>query len=160
MRVVSDTSPICNLAVIERLELLKDRYKAIYIPRAVLNELSEIRHEEARERIQRAVAKSWIKVQDIESSLHRVFPLHSGEAAAINLAIYLKAELILIDEKKGRAAARAEGLRVSGVLGELLQAKAAGSLSLLRPEILRLRHEAGFFIDAGIEELILTEAGE
>jgi hypothetical protein len=71
MRVVSNTSPVSNLAIIARLDLLHRRYGTIYIP----------------------------------------------------------------------------------------SAESAGGC-LLRPEIQRLRTEAGFFIDAGIEEFILSQAGE
>jgi len=38
MRVVSNTSPISNLAIIGRLELLKRRYGAVRIPPAVTYE--------------------------------------------------------------------------------------------------------------------------
>ena len=65
-----------------------------------------------------------------------------------------------MDEKRGRAAARQAGLKVAGVLGELLYAKGHGSISALEPELQRLRAEAGFFIDDGVEQFILSQAGE
>jgi len=42
--VVSNTSPISNLAVIDQLELLKARYGRILIPKAVSEELSRLGH--------------------------------------------------------------------------------------------------------------------
>ena len=39
MLVVSDTSPISNLALADRLSLLKEIYTAVVIPQAVADEL-------------------------------------------------------------------------------------------------------------------------
>ena len=41
MRVVSNTSPLSNLAVIGRLELLQHRYGTVCIPPAVAQELAD-----------------------------------------------------------------------------------------------------------------------
>ncbi len=43
---------------------------------------------------------------------------------------------------------------------ELLHAKFGGALPAVKPELERLRTEAGFFIDHAIERFILLEAGE
>jgi hypothetical protein len=40
MLVVSNTSPISNLAIVGRLEFLRRRYAVVHIPLAVANELS------------------------------------------------------------------------------------------------------------------------
>ena len=87
-------------------------------------------------------------------------PLDPGELEAIALALATQADVLLIDEKRGRAAARQAGLVVAGVLGELLHAKFGGRLPAIKPELQRLRSEAGFFVDAGIERFILSQAGE
>jgi len=44
MRVVSNTSPLSNLAIIGRLDLLKQRYGTVRIPPAVARELSALSH--------------------------------------------------------------------------------------------------------------------
>ena len=46
MIVVSNTSPIMNLAVAGHLNLLEQLYDKIFIPEAVLQELSTIRSEQ------------------------------------------------------------------------------------------------------------------
>ena len=48
--------------------------------------------------------------------------LDEGERAAITLAQSLNADLILVDERKGREAAIAQGLNVVGVIGVLDEA--------------------------------------
>lgn len=75
MRVVSNTSPISNLAIIDRLDLLYRRYTTVSIPGIVADEL-------------------------------------------------------------------------------------AGWIPSVRDEIIHLRHEAGFFVDATVESYILEQVGE
>ena len=48
----------------------------------------------------------------------------------------------------------------SGLRGELVFAKHAGTLPFVKTEIARLRSEARFFISAGIKAIILAGAGE
>jgi uncharacterized protein len=88
------------------------------------------------------------------------FPLDQGETAAILLACQLKADVLLMDEKRGREAARHCGLVVAGVLGELVHAKFAGWVPNVGDEIRRLRLDAGFFVDVAIEKFILSQVGE
>ncbi len=96
-----------------------------------------------------------------ETSTHQLpFPLDPGETAAIALACQLKAGVLLVDERRGREAARHVGLSVAGVLGELIHAKLAGWIPNVRSEIQRLRLEAGFFVDATVERFILSQVGE
>ena len=66
----------------------------------------------------------------------------------------------LMEEKRGRQAARNLGLTVAGALGELLYARRSGLLPELRIEIDRLRTEARCFVDSEIEHFILAQAGE
>jgi predicted nucleic acid-binding protein len=56
--------------------------------------------------------------------------LDMGERSAIQLAIDEKAELLLMDERAGVAAARARGLTFIGTLGVLLQAFRHGLVDL------------------------------
>jgi uncharacterized protein len=161
MRVVSNTSPISNLAVIDRLDLLSQRYGTLVIPASVAHELARLQHASGKARIDAAIASGWIKVDVTEfPQLVLPFRLDAGEHDAIALAVTMKADVLLMDEKRGRAAARHAGLAVAGLLGELLHAKLSGRIPSLGPELKRLRSEAGFFIDAGIEQFILSQAGE
>jgi predicted nucleic acid-binding protein len=161
MRVVSNTSPISNLAIIGRLDLLKRRYGAVRIPFAVAAELAALSHPAAKGRITAALAEGWLVVEAVPSSPPRLpFALDAGETEAIGLALATQADVLLMDERRGREAARRHGLAVGGVLGELLHARQTGMLPNLRSEINRLRSEAGFFVDAEIERFILSAAGE
>jgi len=86
--------------------------------------------------------------------------LDAGEIAAISLAVERRAEAILIDEKAGRAAASALGLKPLGLLGVLLEAKRASLIADLSPLLDRLETEAKFRIGADLRERVLRAAGE
>jgi predicted nucleic acid-binding protein len=161
MRAVSNTSPLSNLAIIGRLELLKQRYGQVRIPPAVATELSHLSNEEALGHIKAALRDGWLVVEQLSAPLPQLaFPLDLGEHEAIGLALAARANVLLVDEKYGRAAARQVGLSVAGVLGELLHAKLQGRIPAVEPEVQKLRSQAGFYIDAPIERFILDQAGE
>jgi len=162
MLVVSNTSPISNLAIVGRLEFLRRRYAVVRIPQAVAEELAALTHPAGSLRIKAAFADRWLVVEppDKTASPQLPFPLDPGETAAIALACQLKAGVLLIDEKRGREAARRCGLVVAGVLGELIHAKLAGWIPNVRDDLQRLRLDAGFFVDATVEKFILSQVGE
>ncbi len=161
MRVVSNTSPISNLAIIGRLEFLHQRYGIVRIPQAVALEPSALSHPAAKASITAALAEGWLAVEPAPPSPPPLpFPLDVGETEAIALGIAIQADVLLMDEKRGREVARRSGLAVAGVLGELLHARLTGLLPDLRSEIHRLRKEAGFFVDTEIEQFILSQVGE
>jgi predicted nucleic acid-binding protein len=56
--------------------------------------------------------------------------LHSGEQSAILLAESLEADIVLLDEKVAREAAKERGLRVTGTLGVLGEGASRGLVDL------------------------------
>ncbi len=133
------------------------------IPDEVLAELRVGYDYPAMVEIQRALDEKWLKIehlnnQHLKQSL--MLELDSGEAAAIALAIELGIPRILIDEADGRAAAKTMGLQPTGVLSILLRAKDEGEIISLLDELLKLRHESGFFIAEALFQRILRKAGE
>ncbi|WP_367873767.1 DUF3368 domain-containing protein [Luteolibacter sp. Populi] len=65
-----------------------------------------------------------------------------------------------MDERKGRALADQMGLRSTGLLGVLLQAKAAGLLDQLKPVLDDLTQRANFRVSAKLRSEFLAAAGE
>ena len=163
MPVVSNTSPVSNLAIIGRLDLLRERYGAVLIPPAVHRELAALSHPAAKGRIEAALREGWLKVESLPtdaSMLPLPHELDPGEAEAIRLCQHLPADKVILDDALGRAAARHLGLKFTGLLGELVFAKLAARIRTVKAEIERLRAEARFFVSAEVEAVILAQAGE
>ena len=90
MPVVSNTSPISNLAWISRVDLLADQFGEVWIPKAV--ELELLSHPDARVRrtIDEAKRREWLRVGAPSDAALVSFPmveLHPGEAEAIALPL-------------------------------------------------------------------------
>jgi predicted nucleic acid-binding protein len=125
MIVVSDTTPLNYLILTESVDVLPKLFGKVYAPTAVFDELSHPRSPEAV-RMWAKGPPEWLTVQD---------PTHPGptrlgrgEAAAIALAEELKADWVLMDERRGSREAQSRGLRVAGTLGILEEAGAKGLL--------------------------------
>ena len=163
MLVVSNTSPLSNLAIVDQLDLLRVRYGCVIIPRKVRQELDALSHVAGRSRLLRAFADGWLAVQvlpDIELSARFEKRVDPGEAEAIALAEYLQADKLIIDDRLGRELARERNVPVAGLLGELLHAKLQGRIRSVRDLMDMLQAEARFFIRSDLRELILRQAQE
>ena len=161
MIVVSDTSPLTNLAAIGQFDLLRQLYTELHIPDGVWEELNAggKRWPGADD----VAAASWVKRhtvqnQSLVTALRR--DLDQGEAEGIALALEIGADLILLDEKEGRHAAQRLGLRMVGVIGVLLDAKAHGAVTVVRPHLDALRQKAGFYLSESLYQSALASAGE
>src|SRR6266849_277754 len=122
MPTVSNTSPISNLAWIGRLNLLREQFQEIWIPKAVETELQNIPDATVRKVVDDAKSQGWLKLRaasDAALISLLLVELHPGEAEAIALALEMKADHLLIDEREGRTMARQLGLSLTGVLGVL-----------------------------------------
>ncbi len=85
--------------------------------------------------------------------------LHGGEAEAIALAQELNADLVIIDERLGRAHAKRLGLQLTGVVGVLLRAKKSGLITAIGP-LLRQLVEGGIWLSDGLVQEALRLADE
>lgn len=163
MPVISNTSPLLNLAIIEHLFLLPQQFGQVYIPLAVLAELKITENLPGSSALQTAINDGWLVTQTVKdtalvSLLRR--DLHQGESEAIALAVELSADKILLDEKEARQAARALGLSITGILGILLRGWHEGSVSSIKALIERLQQDANFRIAPALLTQILQESGE
>ncbi len=82
-----------------------------------------------------------------------------GEAEVIVLARELGADLVLMDERKGRRKLSQMGIRKIGRLGVLLKAKQMGLLPSIRPEIEKWRQK-GFSISQDVVDAVLKQSNE
>jgi predicted nucleic acid-binding protein len=161
MIVVSNTSPIVNLAAVGRLELLRSLYGKVIIPQSVHDEI--VIAGAGQPGATEVEAFDWIETRQVADralvdSLR--LELDDDEAEAITLAVELKADLILLDERKGRVIAVRLGLRFIGLVGMLAEAKHNGLISAIRPIMNDLIGKAGFWIGQELYDRILQVAGE
>ncbi|MBD1926540.1 DUF3368 domain-containing protein [Trichocoleus sp. FACHB-90] len=136
MIVISDTSAITNLAAIQHLHLLPQLYNQVTIPEAVYRELADI--DPPVPGTLEVQAAPWLEVRKIVNRnaverLQREVRLDPGESEAIALALELSADLLLIDERRGRAEADRLGLKITGLLGILVEAKHQNLIVAVKP---------------------------
>lgn len=125
MIVVSDTTPLISLLKINRLNLLEKLFGEVLIPQAVFNELTvDERFSLEADQIKR---ESFIAVKPVNnpesaSILKRATGLDQGESEAIVLTDELQADLLLMDEAKGRNVSTQMGIKIMGTIGILMAA--------------------------------------
>jgi predicted nucleic acid-binding protein len=157
---VSDSSPIVGLAAIKQLHLLRELYGRFVIPQAVYEEIVAGVDEPGAEEVKTV---DWIEIQSVANRVAVTvlqLELDLGEAEAITLATELNADVLLVDERKGRAVATRLGLPVVGVLGVLVEAKQRGLVPALKPLVDDLVINAGFRLRTSLYTRVLKEVGE
>jgi predicted nucleic acid-binding protein len=145
MKVVSNASPLINLGAINQLDLLRQLYRQITIPKAVWAEVVRLGRGKPGSRAV-SVAK-WVRVKAVrDRSLVTLLldDLDIGEAEAIALARELGAHLLLIDELRARRSAKLMGLPFTGLVGVLIEANRKGLVADLGGTLRELRERAGF----------------
>lgn len=161
MTVVSNASPLIALARIGHLDILKNLYGEILIADAVRHEV--VVEGAGQPGADEVDAVAWIRPQAVTNdSLVRALEqeLGAGEAETIALGLEAGAELILMDERLGRETADHLGLRYTGVLGILSEAKHTGIITAIRPCLDALRQEADFRLSDELCDHVLRRAGE
>ena len=161
MIIVSDTSPINNLAAIDHLHLLHQLYGTILIAEAVYRELTDPDFPVAGgtevqtfDWIQTRAVSDRILVKALNNELD------IGEAEAIALAVEFQAEQVLIDERRGRLVAARFNLRYIGILGILVEAKSQGLIIEVKPLLDALVNEAGFWVAEPLRNMVLQLVNE
>ena len=135
MRVVADSSPLITLAKVGCFHLLPRLYSRVIIS-------PEIHHEVvvAGAGLAGALEVSqcdWIELQPLDNpadlrAIHARLGLGLGELSAILLASQIRADLVLLDDFKGRRLAIERGLGVRGSVGILERLYRKGLLPDLR----------------------------
>jgi len=153
MLIVSNTSPVLNLAIVDHLSLMYEQFGEILIPQAVFEELRVEEGLPGSQSIREAIEKGWFGVKEVKD---RIFvkalraDLDKGEAEAIALALQVKSEYVILDEREGRRVAKLLGLKVIGVC----------KLQSLKSAMDDLRKKAGFHIASELYSYVLKKGGE
>lgn len=127
--IIADSSPLILLAKINKLALLKNMYKMVYVPESVYREVV-IRGKEEQYGdaylIERSV-NDFISVKKVNEVWRKNMQewnemLGKGESEAIALALQEKATLLLMDNKEPREVAESKNIRCRSTPGILLEA--------------------------------------
>jgi predicted nucleic acid-binding protein len=123
---VADAGPLHYLVLVEAIDLLSQLFTAVLVPQIVCDEISRAGTPQlVRDWI--ADPPPWLQIVPTPSLETLPFPnLDIGERAALALAMSQQADVILMDDRRGVAAARAHGLVSIGTLGLLDQAATRG----------------------------------
>jgi len=142
MIIVSDTTPLHYLIVIERAELLAELFGSIIIPEAVFAEMA---HDKTPVIVQEwlTALPSWVQVKGASPSISaQVKNLGRGETEAIALALEHHADALLMDDRKAIREARKNNLVVLTTLAILELAAIKGLIDF--PEVLHELAQTNF----------------
>ena len=120
MLAVSNTSPLRHLVAAAQADLLFHLFVQVLIPPGVAAELSDPGTPgDVRQWI--AQPPIWLQICPLQSApdAELMGSLDRGEREAIQLAVEQKADILIIDEWKGRTIAGRRGLPIIGALGVL-----------------------------------------
>jgi predicted nucleic acid-binding protein len=158
--IVADTTPLSCLLRIGREDLLGALFPDIRIPVAVADELDR----------GVALVGDWrarllppARIEPVEPSpLLQLLTdeLDEGEAAALALATQIHADLVLLDELRGRSVAARLGIAVVGTIGLLVTAKKRGLIPAARPLIAQVRTHGGLWVTEKLVAEVLARLGE
>jgi predicted nucleic acid-binding protein len=160
--VIADTGPINYLILIGHIDILPGLFDKVILPGVVRDEL---KHRNAPPAVRGWIADlpSWAEVRhaahvfDI-SRAASLEALDAGEEEAIALAVELRADLILMDDRDGVLVARSKGFRVAGTLGILSMAAGRGLVNL--PEAFESIKQTNFYYQQEIMDQLLAEASQ
>ena len=153
MIVVADTSPLLALLAVRQAEILPRLFQRVVVPEGVRAELARSHPD----------LPGWVQVETVKkpAEARRLAAMVDwGEAEAIELAKELRADRLLMDERKGRKLAMAEGLEVIGVVGVLILARQKNLIPSLAKIFEALRGEAGFYLSDFLVAEALRACGE
>jgi predicted nucleic acid-binding protein len=155
-RLVVNTGPLIALGRGGALDIVSQLPIKFIAPLQVANEIAAgvlLGHP--------VLMPDWVDVVTLKGPLPpiSVAALDEGEAAVIQLAADLDIGWVCIDEWRGRRAAVAAGLKVTGSLGLIGRAKHVGIIPTVRPWIDRMA-TAGIHYHPDLLAKFLTSFGE
>ena len=123
MIVVSDTTPLISLLKINRIELLEKLFGSVLIPQSVFTELTS--NEKYKAEAEAISQSKFIERREVRNTqavkiLQVLTTLDLGESEAIILSQEVNADVLLMDENKGRKVAQQLNIQLSGALGVLI----------------------------------------
>jgi|SRR5690625_356036 len=145
---VSDTSCLILFYKIRKLDLLEKLFGKLHLTDTVLKEFNQ-------------PVPDWIEIVQPKTDIHKGLSgyLDPGEATSIALASESEESLLIIDEVKGRKAAKEMGIPVTGSLGVLVTAKKKGHVRAVKPIIEKIQ-KTNFHVSEELIKRVLQKVNE
>jgi len=161
VKIVSNASPLINLARIGKLDLLRELYGKLLIPEVVWHEIViEGAGQPGSDEVKGAVWMESRRAKNKQLVQGLLQELDTGEAEAIVLALEEGADWLLTGEHLGRETAGHFKLRCIGRVGVMIAAKNKELISAIKPWLDSLRDLAGFRLRDSVYTRILREENE
>jgi len=159
LEVICNTSPIQYLYQLGLLHVLPALATQVIIPPAVVEEVAVGRA--AGVSLPDLAALKWVTVRRPvgELALPLVTDLGPGETGVLMLALELPEAVVVLDDALARRVAETLGLRLTGTLGVLLDAKHTGLVTTVAPLLDQLQ-ALRFRLAPHTREAVLKLAGE
>ena len=154
-KIVANSSPIILSSKIDFFPVLKKMYQRIFIPQGVYNEITSKQESQIEEIFEgRFLQVKMVRNIEKINSLSRF--LGRGEIECIVLSEEIKADTLIIDDKRGRYYAESSGIKSIGIVGLIIKAYRANLIDDFSQRLRRLK-EAGFWMkNEFLEEIIRT----
>jgi uncharacterized protein len=157
--LICDTSPLQYLHQLRHLDILPALGARVLVPPAVVDELGEgmklgLDLPDVR-------ALDWVEVLRPVGApaLPMVTDLGPGESEVLALALELREAVLVLDDRLARKVALTLGLRMTGTLGLLLDAKRVGRIERVAP-LLNELESLGFRLADHTRVAVMKLAGE
>jgi len=157
--VICNTSPLQYLHQVGLLHILPSLARPVIIPASVVDELAAGRALGLD--LPDPAGLEWITVQTPHSApvLPMVTDLGPGETQVIALAIERQGAVAVLDDAIARQVAQNLGIRFTGTLGLLLDAKRTGAIRAITPVLDQLQ-SLRFRVSPRTREAVRRMAGE
>lgn len=159
--VIADAGPLIALSRTGQLHLLRGLFGAAEITGQIRAEVLDGGSFSGQAAIADALQAGWLRchVIDLAPWQPRYPGVDEGEASAMLLAERYPSPLLIMDDRVGRAEAKARGFAVMGVAAVVGLAKRQGLISLAAPILSKMRAN-GYFIGNDVIDAVLEQLGE
>lgn len=152
MLIIADTSALVALATCDALEVLAQVFDEIRVPEAVYNEVVVEGKPLASEL--KVFLSTRVTPVELAKVIVNAGGLGVGELEAMVLYKSLAADYLLIDDRRARRIAEANGIHCVGSLWVLLVAKRDGKIKKIKPFIEKLRYSPLHFSETLLQKVL------
>ncbi len=137
MILIADSSALIALASCNSLSLLDSLFHEVSITKEVYDEIA-VKGKQFSEELKSYLQNKIVQV-DLDEFIISDDSLDLGELSAMLLYKKVKADILLVDDKKGRKIAKLNEIKIIGSLGVIILAKSKNLISEIKPLIIQMK---------------------